>query len=78
MDKDLNPKPAFHVLKRLIKEEWTTQPIQAETDRKGRISFSGFHGNYEVIVQCAEGKPVRSRFHLQQEGDNEWTIQLTQ
>ena len=76
LDEDFNPKPAFHVLKRLIREEWTTSPILAETDRKGRISFKGFHGNYEVIVHQAGREPVITRFHLQQEGAGEWTIVL--
>jgi GH35 family endo-1,4-beta-xylanase len=46
--KDASPKPALHALHRLIHGEWTTGPLDLRTDADGRVSFRGFHGDYQV------------------------------
>jgi len=46
--KDMTPKPAYDVLKRLIKQEWWTAEVKGTTDAEGRVTFRGFLGDYAV------------------------------
>jgi endo-1,4-beta-xylanase len=45
---DMTPKPAYNALKRLIKEQWWTGPLQLKTDAAGKVNFQGFLGDYVV------------------------------
>ena len=45
LDVKHNPKPAYKVLKNLIKKKWHTN-VNDLTDATGTISFSGFYGEY--------------------------------
>lgn len=58
--RDLTPKKSAEMLKKLFKQEWHTE-IELISDEKGRISFDGFHGDYDVQVLNgrAESKSVR-------------------
>ncbi|MDO5154523.1 MAG: endo-1,4-beta-xylanase [Eubacteriales bacterium] len=67
--RDNTPKPAYHMLKKLIKEEWWTTGEQV-TDENGVIEISGFKGDYELQV---DGK--KASFILE-DGDDVVTIQL--
>jgi hypothetical protein len=49
MDDQLQPKAAYHVLDELINKEWRTN-VKAQSDATGKVSFRGFHGEYEVKV----------------------------
>jgi len=62
--KDLTPKPAFHVLKKLIKEKWWTEH-SARTDTAGKVSFRGFLGDYEASAAHPDGRKATLRFGLQ-------------
>ena len=46
------PKDGYRVLERLIREEWHTEG-SAVTD--GSLTFDGFYGTYEIVVQTGEG-----------------------
>ncbi|PPA69437.1 endo-1,4-beta-xylanase [Jeotgalibacillus proteolyticus] len=46
---DNSPKPSYEVLKKLIKEDWSTN-VTAKTDDYGIVSFEGFLGEYDVLV----------------------------
>ena len=59
--KDNSLKPSYHVLDRLINEEWTTR-AEAVTDEDGRISLEGYRGTYEL--DC-EG--IRQTFELRKD-----------
>ncbi len=48
--KDHSPKPAFEELLKLIKGEWWLAPTKMTTDAHGQISFTGFLGEYEVLI----------------------------
>ena len=51
---DFTPKKAFSALKRLIKEEWTTNATMSyETGATNK--FRGFHGDYDVVVETSAG-----------------------
>lgn len=47
--RDNTPKPAFHMLKNLIKGEWWTTG-DTMTDENGMIEIEGFKGDYDLIV----------------------------
>ncbi|WP_212567927.1 endo-1,4-beta-xylanase [Bacillus alkalicellulosilyticus] len=51
--KDNSPKPSYEVVKRLIKEDWSTN-VTVTTDENGVLSFEGFLGEYELT--CEEKK----------------------
>ncbi len=50
---DLTPKPAYYVIKDLFEKEWHTE-VSLETDEEGKAYFSGFYGDYTVIVDGKE------------------------
>jgi len=41
-------KPAYEELKKLIKDEWWTPPLNTAADESGIIPFTGFLGEYEI------------------------------
>jgi GH35 family endo-1,4-beta-xylanase len=45
---DGTPKPGYDALHHLIKEQWWLAPTTLVTDATGRISVSGFRGDYEI------------------------------
>lgn len=72
LNNDLTPKPAFKMLRRLIKEEWTTKTSIAYVEG-GDNRFHGFHGDYKAVIKTNEGvcekkvslrKSAENEFHL--------------
>ena len=53
--KDNSTKPVYHELKRLIHEEWHTEK-ELKTDENGKITLSGFKGDYEITIA---GKTIK-------------------
>jgi GH35 family endo-1,4-beta-xylanase len=51
LDEEMNPKPAYQALDKLINHEWKTN-IEANTDQKGNIRFKGFHGTYLIEISA--------------------------
>lgn len=51
--KDNTPKPSYDAVKRLIKEEWSTQ-VSGVTGEDGTLTFEGFLGEYELV--CGDRK----------------------
>ncbi len=49
LDVDMNPKPAYIALDRLINQEWKTNETQS-SDNKGKINFRGFYGKYLITI----------------------------
>jgi endo-1,4-beta-xylanase len=45
---DGSPKPSYEALRQLIKDEWWLPPTTMMTDEAGRVSVSGFLGEYEL------------------------------
>ncbi len=50
LDVKHDPKPAYKVLRDLIKKKWHTN-VNDFTDKRGSISFSGFYGEYSGKVK---------------------------
>lgn len=46
--KDNTPKPAYEVLKKRIKGDWSTH-VTARTDDEGTVFFEGFLGDYDLV-----------------------------
>lgn len=49
LDEDMNPKPAYEALDKLINHDWRTNAI-VNTNSDGITSFRGFHGKYLIRV----------------------------
>ena len=56
--KDMSPKPAYTVLKKLIKEDWWTQ-TGLTTDAGGKATFRGFYGEYDLTITAPDGRQER-------------------
>lgn len=46
---DSKVKPAYEALRKLIKDEWWTKPMEMMTDETGSVTVSGFLGEYEAV-----------------------------
>jgi endo-1,4-beta-xylanase len=51
---DGTPKPAYHALRRLIKDKWWLAPTTVMSDDEGRVVVEGFAGDYRVGVDGAQ------------------------
>lgn len=74
VDSTFAPKPVFHTLKKLIKEEWMTPETELVTDQHGKALFRGFHGKYRVIVTTPDGESFHHTVHVTASGDNRFTL----
>jgi GH35 family endo-1,4-beta-xylanase len=59
---NLEPKPAYVALRRLIQEEWTTDESRT-TDVDGSLQVKAFYGEYELHVEV-DGATEQYRVHL--------------
>lgn len=66
---DGTPKPAFHALRSLIKGEWWLRRTTMRTDVDGRMSITGFFGDYLIERQGHSARvslaPGRERVTVQ-------------
>lgn len=76
LDESLGTKPAYDVLHRLIKEEWTTPPLEATTDLDGTIQFRGFHGKYRLVATLPSGTTRQFEIHLSSDGPHDWRLEI--
>lgn len=67
-DKELNPKPVYHVLDLLINHEWKTN-LLVKAGPDGAVRFRGFKGKYRVSWKDKSGKQQQAEFLLKQDGD---------
>jgi hypothetical protein len=49
LDEEMNPKPAYKALNRLINHEWKTNE-KLKSDSTGKIRFRGFYGKYLIRI----------------------------
>lgn len=54
VDHNLEPKPSYLALERLVHQEWKTR-LTAVTDAEGKLTFRGFRGKYVVRVKAGDG-----------------------
>jgi endo-1,4-beta-xylanase len=55
LNKDMTPKPAYNVLKKLITKDWRTE-TNITTNADGQATFRGFHGRYKLTVTTPTGQ----------------------
>lgn len=60
LDSNMNPKPAYVALDRLINHEWRTN-VTLKTDANGIVKFRGFHGGYSVKATTAGQKSAAAQ-----------------
>ena len=76
---DMSEKPAFTVLKNLIRHEWhTSATVKAEkTDKaeKNLVQFRGFYGDYKLTVHTGE-KTVPVDFKLSKDNFGKLIVRL--
>ena len=69
----MQEKPAYRVLKHLIREQWHTHTRVRAVD--GRVKFRGFYGTYDIRV-FADGKEIPVTYTLSSLKTNALTIRL--
>jgi endo-1,4-beta-xylanase len=74
IDAEYRPKPAFDVLKKLIKGEWMTPKQQLTTNENGELSFKGFYGRYEIRIHEAGKKTLTQQVHMSNVMVNDWRM----
>lgn len=51
VDENLNPKPVYETLDRLINKEWKTNLENLKPAKNGEVKFRGFKGDYEITIK---------------------------
>ena len=69
---DFAPKPAYLALKKLLDETWRTK---LDADFAGTLQTRGFFGEYDAEI-TANGKTVKTQFHLEKGAENRVGIAL--
>ena len=72
---DMSPKPAYHVLEKLIKQTWWTDDT-ARTDADGNAKFRPFHGQHDVTVVLPGQPPVTQSMSVRKGDSNRLVITL--
>lgn len=69
---DGTPKPAYHRLKKLLREDWHTE-TETVTDEYGTATFRGFYGQYEAEIVTERGT-VKKTVELSSKSENELRV----
>lgn len=76
LDADMNPKPVYTRLHRLIKNEWMTKDVRLQTDHAGQTSFRGFLGRYRVRIVLPDGRETVVEKQLAGPSTEPWHVSL--
>jgi hypothetical protein len=74
LDEELNPKPVYKTLDRLINKEWKTN-LTLTTNKKGKIEFRGFKGDYKVAIS-KNGEIIKETIIKYEPNKNTFSISL--
>ena len=66
--RNMEPKPAFYALDKLINHEWKTSTTVV-TDKNSTARFRGFKGQYRVSWKNSSGGEQVAEFYLKNDGD---------
>jgi len=61
--RDMQPKPAFHALNKLINDEWKTRTV-VKAGEDGAVKLRGFKGRYLLTWTDASGNAQKKEIHL--------------
>ncbi len=64
------PKPAYRAIEKLLKEEWHTA-VDSKTNRRGKLKFKGFYGDYKGTINGKEFE-----FKLSKDSPKEIVVEL--
>lgn len=73
LDTQMNPKPAYQALDRLVNHQWKTN-VTLTTDSRGRARFRGFCGRYSI--ELLRGAKIRKFTVDLQEGQGPLRVTL--
>ena len=76
LTENYDPKPAYEILKKLIRDEWMTKDLHQTTDKKGLATFRGFFGNYAVQVTTPGGQHYEYAMHVKKGDPNAFAFSL--
>ena len=71
---DFSPKPAYYVVRDLVKKGWHTS-LSQPTDASGQLSMRGFYGGYAVKTEL-DGRIYRGRFSLRRDQPDLVSVRL--
>ena len=74
LDENMQPKKSYHVLNRLINEEWKTR-MDARTNNNGQTGYRGFYGDYIITVGTGR-KATKHVIKVLKGKENEFVIRL--
>jgi len=63
LDRDHQPKAAFHALDHLLNHEWKTNSGPMTSNAEGQVRFRGFKGEYRLTVR-AKGREIQTSVPL--------------
>lgn len=66
--RNMEPKPSYYALNKLINEEWKTNLV-VKVNEGGNATFRGFKGEYMVFWKDTNGEEHQSKFYLKKDGD---------
>ena len=61
--RDMDPKPAYHALEDLIKNQWMTK-CSLKAAAGGTVKFRGFRGTYRLSWKAEDGSLQEQLVHL--------------
>jgi endo-1,4-beta-xylanase len=76
LDDNLQPKISYFSLKSLI-DSWSDTKESITTNRAG-FEFSGFGGDYVLIVQSSDGRSLQTRIHITEQKTEKVTINFNE
>ena len=71
--RNMEPKPSFYAMNKLINEEWKTNLV-LKVNEDGVATFKGFKGGYVVSWKDKNGNVQKSEFYLKKDGDGFYTF----
>lgn len=74
LHKDMKPKPAYEALRKLIKEEWSSD-AKLQTDETGKINHRAFRGDYLLKIKLPDGKTKEFPITIKK-GENRLVFEL--
>ncbi len=72
MDENMDPKPAYQALDRLINHDWKTN-LSTKTGAQGQAQFRGFYGQYTVEV-ASGGQTRQFEINLAHKGPSQFKL----